>query len=133
MPVTDQDARALAYLAGRIRADVGASHWGAAGIEAVTAKLIGRELAPTVERVARHAADKEAHTPGAILRPFLPGAATEADRRPQPPRPGEHCHTCGRHVPCGCDQPAVTPPKRSQHTTDHIAALRREIRTEETR
>src|SRR3546814_2751102 len=47
---TDQDARALAYLAGRIRADVGASHWGAAGIEAVIAKLVGRELAPTVER-----------------------------------------------------------------------------------
>ena len=131
MPVTDQDARALAYLASRIRTEANAPRWDAAGIEAVIAKLVGRGLVASIERVTRHAADKDAQTPGAILRPFVPEA--EVGGPPRPPKPGEQCHTCGRHMPCGCDEPATKPPKRSKYAPDHIAALRREIRTEETK
>jgi hypothetical protein len=90
MPVTDQDARALTYLACRIRKEThGARAWDEAGTYSVVAELIGHSLATTTERVIRHAADPEAKTPGAIKRPFVPAAAEPGPRFPA--KPGEDC------------------------------------------
>lgn len=95
MSVTDQDARALAYLARRIRTEANAPTWDEAGTEAAIAKLIGRDLHPAAERVIRHAADPEARTPAAIHRPFLP--EPPGPKPPSPPKPHEACTTCGKH------------------------------------
>lgn len=104
MPVTDQDARALAYLAQRLRAEANATCWDEAGTLAVVSKLIGRDLAPSIERVTRHAADPEARTPAAIHRPFVPEAS--GPKPPANPTAETACRTCGKHVDrCGCDNP----------------------------
>lgn len=130
MPVTDQDARALAYLARRIRQDADAPRWDQAGIDATITKLVGRGLVSSIERVTRHAADPKAQTPGAILRPFVPEATV--DGPPQPPRVGEHCHTCGRHLDhCVCGERQARPPRRSEHVTDHAEAIRQQLHQEE--
>lgn len=78
MAVNERDVQALTYLAKRIRQDtIGAGKWDEAGIAAKLSELIGQNLAITVERVVRHAADTEARTPGAILRPFNPPPPVE--------------------------------------------------------
>ena len=90
MPLTDQDARALTYIAKRLREEThGANRWDEAGIHAVVAKLIGRNLPATVEQITRHASDPDAKTPGAINRPFLPDAPKSETHRP--PRKTEEC------------------------------------------
>lgn len=96
MPMNDQDARALTYLAGRIRQDTyGANTWDEPGIFAVISELAGQSLALTIERVARHAADPGAKTPGAIRRPFIPDAQG-SERPPLDVAPvGSRCTTCG--------------------------------------
>ena len=92
MPTSDQDARALTYLAKRLRDEThGANHWDEAGIWAHVSKLIGRNLAVTIEQVTRHAADPTAKTPGAIGRPFLPEPV--ARRTDLPPRRDDECRT----------------------------------------
>lgn len=122
MPLTDQDARALTYLAGRLRAETpGAGRWDDAGTHSVIAGLIGQNLAVTIERVVRHAADKDAKTPGAINRPFVPEGATPAARYPAKAddscasHPGEWAHTCRA---CAADRLAgetERPPRRTHH------------------
>ena len=101
MPLTDQDARALTYLAGRLRAETpGAGKWDDAGTYSVIAGLIGQNLAVSIERVVRHAADKDAKTPGAIKRPFVPPAPESGTRYPAKAddscraHPGEWAHNC---------------------------------------
>ena len=90
MPTTDQDARALTYLAKRLREEThGANRWDEAGIYAIVAKLTGRNLALVVEQVTRHAADVDAKTPGAINRPFTP-EAPKANRW-EPPKAADQC------------------------------------------
>lgn len=95
MPTTERDAQALAYLASRLREEThGAGKWDMNGIHAVISKLVGQNLAITIERVTRHAADPEARTPGAIDRPFVPDAAKprrELDVAPVHSR----CQVCG--------------------------------------
>ena len=95
MTTTEQDARALAYLAGRLREDTyGAGKWDAPGIWTEVSALIGQNLAVTIERVCRHAADPDAKTPGAIRRPYTPGppeAKRELDVAPVRTR----CAVCG--------------------------------------
>lgn len=101
MPTTDRDIQALTYLAGRIREETkGAGEWDAAGIHAELKHLIGQNLPITIERVTRHAADKDAKTPGAIRRPFVPDAPTPGVRHPVKAgedcrvHVGEHAHAC---------------------------------------
>lgn len=101
MPLTDQDARALTYLAGRLRAETpGAGKWDDAGTYSVIAGLVGQDLAATIERVVRHAADRDAKTPGAIKRPFVPPAPESGTRYPAKAdescraHPGEWAHNC---------------------------------------
>jgi hypothetical protein len=103
--LTDQDARALTYLARRLRAEThGCREWDDAGTYAVIAKLIGQNLAITVERVLCHATDPEAKTPGAISRPFLPPKPSDQPKaRPTPLRREEQCSRCGeRKGDCAC-------------------------------
>lgn len=83
MTTTKRDLQALHYLAQRLRADThGAGPWHDNGLTAVLAKLEGHNLAITIERVTRHAADPEARTPGAIERPFVPEPAKPPARQP---------------------------------------------------
>lgn len=113
MPTTDQDARALTYLAKRLREETyGANTWDEAGIHAVIAKLIGRNLPTLVEQVTRHASDPEAKTPGAINRPFLPEAPKAGANYPPkkheacPNHPGHRADSCAG---CAADKLAGDP------------------------
>lgn len=119
MPVTEQDARALAHLAMRIRRETpGANTWDEHGTNAVMGKLVGRDLATTAERVVIHAADPEAKTPGAVMRPFKPKREESTTR--VPPRreqecrrhPGEWsdaCRICSAPKPRDADEPTPEP------------------------
>lgn len=128
MPTTDQDARALAYLVERIRIETNGNRWDKPGIDAVLAKLVGKSLVPSIERVIRHAADPDAKTPGAILRPFVP-AGVAIDTPPQPPRKHEACRVCGRHVErCLCERPTTRAPQPSTRHAEHAAAARAALR-----
>lgn len=130
MPLTAQDARALTYLARRLRDDThGAREWDEAGTYAVVSRLIGQHLATSIERVMRHAGDPEARTPAAIERPFLPDPATPGPRIPARPadecrtHPGEYADACRG---CAADRLAGTPTARpTSTTTDHAAGIAR--------
>jgi hypothetical protein len=83
MPTNDRDVQALTYLAARIRTETyGACDWDHAGINAVISRFKGHDLAVTIERVTRHAADPEARTPGAMERSFTPAAPVPSRRHP---------------------------------------------------
>ena len=85
MPTNDMDARALTYLARRLRTEThGARTWDEAGTYAAVSKYVGQNLAETVERITRHAGDKDARTPGAIGRPFVPDAQAVSRRDDTP-------------------------------------------------
>lgn len=121
--MTDHDAQAIAYLAGRLRQETyGAAAWDQAGIYAKVKELVGQNLELSLERILRHAADPEAKTPGAIHRPFLPpapsekphgkrGNPTKADECPG--HPGQWADNCGG---CAADSAAgdPPPPRRTQ-------------------
>jgi len=116
---TEQDARAIAYLAGRLRDEThGAAKWDQPGIWAIVSGLIGRNLAVTIEQVTRHAADPEAKTPGAILRPFTPEAPGRQPARPPkradecPHHPGQWSGSCGG---CAVDAATGTPKPPARH------------------
>jgi hypothetical protein len=95
---TAQDARALVYLARRLR-DVtyGCKQWDEGGTWAVFRdELIGQNLALSIERVLCHATDPEAKTPGAIRRPFTPPKPTEQPKRGGPPK-AHTAEECPKH------------------------------------
>lgn len=125
MPTTDQDARALAYLARRLRADANLPPWDEHGTFSVIAKHVGSNLDSIAERVIRHALDRHARTPGAINRPWSPPAPSERPARP--PRPAEACATCGRHMHAAdavCDEPTLRPAGKSAPTVTYLEARR---------
>ena len=134
MPTTKRDLQALHYLAQRLREETrGAGPWHDAGLTPVLAKLEGHNLAMTIERVTRHAADAEARTPAAIERPFVPEVV--APGPPRPPKPDEACKTCGRamHAPDAiCDTPTRRPPVAAPPPSAYIEARRNTTSTEET-
>lgn len=119
--LNEQDARALTYLTKRLRDEThGANTWDEAGIFAVVKGFIGRNLADTIERVTRHAADTEAQTPGAITRPFLPEPVKPTSGPPKrdqecPHHAGQWAGNCGG---CRADQAAgdPLPAKRTTRT-----------------
>jgi hypothetical protein len=95
MSTTERDARALTYLARRLREDThGAGKWDEPGVWAEVSALIGQNLAIAIERVTRHAADPEAKTPGAIRRPYVPGPPAPVMERNIAPV-GSRCTVCG--------------------------------------
>jgi hypothetical protein len=93
----DQDARALTYLARRLRTEThGCREWDDAGTYAKISELTGQNLALTIERVLCHATDPEAKTPGAILRNFTPPrpSTREPEKRGNPHKADE----CRKHM-----------------------------------
>ena len=129
MTTTPRDVQALTYLARRLRDDtMGAGPWDAAGTNAIISKFVGQNLALTIERVTRHAADPTARTPGAIERPFVPDAPVAGPRFPARAgavdecrtHPGEHADNCRN---CAADRLVrdETPPRRPDHPPADIA------------
>lgn len=102
--LNDQDARALTYLARRLRDEThGCRQWDEAGVFAKLAELKGQNLALTIERVLCHATDPEAKTPGSINRPFLPPKPSERPKdRAHPPRKAEECRSHPGHYATNC-------------------------------
>lgn len=95
MSLNEQDARALIHLAKRLRQDTyGAGTWDQPGVEAEVLRLVGQDLAISIERVTRHAADPTARTPGAIRRPYTPGPP-ESKRELDVAPVGSRCTVCG--------------------------------------
>jgi hypothetical protein len=80
MPATDQDLRALSYLARRLRDEThGCRQWDEAGtFTCFKDALAGQNLLISIQRVIGHATDPDAQTPGAIKRPFVPEATKSA-------------------------------------------------------
>lgn len=115
MTTTKRDLQALHYLAQRLREEtMGAGEWHDNGLAVVLAKMLGHNLAITIERVVRHAADPEARTPAAIERPFVPEPVKPAPRQPAKAgsvdecqrHPGEHANPCRA---CAADRIAGEP------------------------
>ena len=134
MPTNDQDTRALTYLACRLRKETrGAGEWDQAGVQSVIAKLVGHNLAVTIERVTRHAADPDAKTPGAIQRPFVPEGPKAETRFPAKAgedcriHPGEHVDSCRS---CAADRLTND---RSRPTTRPLDPERVKAKASETR
>lgn len=102
--LNDQDARALTYLALRLRAETyGAGAWDEHGTFANIAKLAGQNLATAVERVVCHASDVKAKTPGVIAGPHVPSKPSEREpERFRPPKADEACRVCGGWCPGPC-------------------------------
>lgn len=96
MPVTDDQARALAYLAKAIRPHH-ARQWDEAGIVAAIRKVRDRSLASVAIAVVQAAEDRGAHTPGVIPKAGPHWRAPET--APIPDRVGfdaaNTCDTCG--------------------------------------
>lgn len=140
MTTNEQDARALAYLAARIRNETyGANKWDEPGIWVECKALIGQHLITAIERVTRHAADPDAKTPGAIRRPFLPQTTAHTPKQHPPKRdaecehhPGQWATSCGG---CASDRATSTPAPTHRQPTDPPAAwhaARAELREADT-
>lgn len=128
--LNDQDARALTYLALRIRTEThGAGPWDEHGTAANIAKLHGRSLAMTAEDIIRHAADAKARTPGVLLGSFKPKPVSQESTKRGNPKPGQDCgshpgfwaDTCSTSGPCAAPKPfdeaPVPPPSWSPGDT----------------
>jgi hypothetical protein len=103
MPLTDQDIRALTYLAGRCR-PTGAPQWDEAGIFAAIAKVRNMHLADVALAVIRAADDAGAKTPGVIANTSAPNWQERAINRPVPREPwdpAKFCHVCGKSSHAG--------------------------------
>lgn len=139
MTTTEQDLRALAYLAQRLRTEThGAKKWDDAGLWPVLKRLEGHNLALTVERVTRHAQDPEARTPAAIERPFIPDAPRAGVKFPMKAGDPDECRTHrGQHRDhcsgCAADQKAADDMPAGFATTtsaqEAIAACRAALKT----
>lgn len=97
MTTTDQDLRALTYLARRLRDEThGCAKWDEAGtFEVLKQTLAGQNLLISIQRVLGHATDTDAQTPGAIKRPFVPEPAVVPEPR-KPYDPANTCAVCSR-------------------------------------
>lgn len=98
MPLSDQDIRALTYLAGRCR-PTGAPRWDEAGIFAAIAKVRHMALDDVALSVIRAASDFNAKTPGVIANLRAPNwqERAGADARPYEPTAREDwCEYCGK-------------------------------------
>lgn len=95
MPVTDQQARAIAFLASAVRPHRAAT-WDEAGIVANIAKVRDRELATVALAVIRAAADREAKSPGVIPTngPHWNERLAEPKWQPTILAPNERCSVC---------------------------------------
>lgn len=112
MPLTDQEIRALTYLAERCRPH-GAPHWDATGIFAAIAKVRQMNLADVALSVIRAADDEHAKTPAVIANTRAPNWQ---ERRDAGDRPQPRSYDLGAY--CGvCDLPERD--TRARHGEDH--------------
>lgn len=132
--LNEQDARALTYLAGRIRQETyGAGPWDDDGTMANLRKLLGRNLAIVAEQVVCHASDAGARTPGVLAGPHLAKKPSERDpERFHPPRSEDACPTCGGYCPSGkclrdADGPDDEPPAERLPMADALARMRADV------
>lgn len=97
MPVTDQQARALAFLAAAVR-PYRAPTWDEAGIVANIAKVRDRDLALVAMAVIRAAADPALKSPGVIPTngPHWTEKLTEPKWQPEVLTPAERCSVCSQ-------------------------------------
>lgn len=102
MPIDDQELRAIAFLALRVRrATPGAGPWDEDGLITNLRKIANRNLHLTIEHVLRHAADSAAKSPGVLVGRFTPEAPKT--ERAHPPKRNEQCPRCGGRLPdCAC-------------------------------
>lgn len=101
MSVTDDQARAITYLAAACRPK-GAPRWDEQGIYAQVMKIADRNLPMVIEHVIRHASDAKARTPGVIAGNFTPPAPIVAPELVRNPRRGEDCPTHPGQWPSNC-------------------------------
>lgn len=110
MSVTDDQARAITYLAAACRPK-GAPRWDERGIFQNVMKIADRSLPMVIEHVIRHATDAKARTPGVIAGSFTPPAPPpETSRNPRrgedcPTHPGQWLANCAG---CAADKRAAT-------------------------
>lgn len=97
MPVTDQQARAIAYLAAAVRPHR-APTWDEAGIVANIAKVRDRDLATVTLAVIRAASDRDAKSPGVIPTngPHWSEKLAEPKWQPTILAPEERCSICSQ-------------------------------------
>lgn len=98
MPLSDQDIRALTYLAGRCRPPH-APRWDEAGIAAAIAKVRHLHLADVALATIRAADDASARNPGVIANTQSPNWRERGTSRPAPREPYDRtsfCGTCGQ-------------------------------------
>lgn len=97
MPVTEQQARAIAFLAASVR-PTGAARWDEAGVFANVMKVADRQLSTVVIAVIQAAEDRKAQNPGVIPTrgPHwrTPESAPRAET--QPYSADKFCHVCGQ-------------------------------------
>jgi hypothetical protein len=143
MPVTDQQARAIAFLACAVRPH-GASKWDEAGVLANVLKVRDRSLSSVVIATMQAAEDRNANSPG-----VLPTAGPHWRNPESAPRPPLNtweadliCTTCSRpEASCKAirhaddDHPFVSRAKNSIETMRPpaaVAAIVTDLRNQET-
>ena len=124
MSADDQELRALAFLALRIRrATNGAGPWDEDGLMTNLRKIQNRNLHMLVEHTIRHAADPAAKTPGVLAGSFTPPAPKAESRTWKPPKKSEECTRHPGQWPTACgpcateNTPAYYDPDPTEETT----------------
>ena len=97
MTVTDQEIRAIAFLAKACR-PTGAARWDEAGIVAAIAKVRDRQLATVAMAVIRAASDRDVESPGVIPSngSHWAESAAVASYIPNVIPPAERCGICNK-------------------------------------
>lgn len=141
MSADDQELRALAFLALRIRrATSGAGPWDEDGLMTNLRKIQNRNLHMLVEHTIRHAADPAAKTPGVLQGTFTPEAPVP-DNRARPPKRAEQCPRCGGfRGSCACqhehraddeDLPPMPPVEPTLRGAELVRAAMNAVKAEE--
>jgi hypothetical protein len=143
MPVTDQQARAIAFLACAVRPH-GASKWDEAGVLANVLKVRDRSLSSVVIATMQAAEDRGAQSPGVL--PTAGPHWRNPESAPRPPLntwdPNAVCTTCSRpEAQCKSvrhaddDHPFVSRAANAQATdrpADAVARIINDLRNQET-
>lgn len=124
MPIQDDELRAIAFLAQRIRRSTpGAGPWDEHGLMSNLRKLQNRNLHMTTEHVLRHAADPKAKSPGVLLAGFTPAAPSNAGT-PHPPKKVDECREHPGQFAGNCAT-CLTDATRAYHDDDPVDPMPR--------
>lgn len=122
MPVTEQQARAIAFLAAAARPH-GASKWDEAGVYANVMKVADRSLASVVIGAMQAAEDRGAHSPGVI--PTAGPHWRDPGSAPAPRSPFDPAVTCGI---CGLSEPLCRRNVHGGHEFNSLIETKRQRR-----